>query len=217
MGLKVLLVDDHALFIDGIASLLRAWGMEVVGQASNGKEALAKARELRPQLILMDIYMPDMGGLQATKLIKAEIPEVKIVILTVSDDEQDLFEAIKNGAEGYLLKNMTGEEFGEMVSGIVRGELPMPRKLAGKILTEFQNLSKKAAEIPAPGLSAREKEVLSLVAKGSRNREIAACLFISEETVKYHLRNILNKLHLSNRAQAIAYAVKEGLLEEKKA
>lgn len=217
MGLKVLLVDDHALFIDGIASLLRAWGMEVVGQASNGKEALAKARELRPQLILMDIYMPDMGGLQATKLIKAEIPEVKIVILTVSDDEQDLFEAIKNGAEGYLLKNMTGEEFGEMVSGIVRGELPMPRKLAGKILAEFQNLSKKAAEIPAPGLSAREKEVLSLVAKGSRNREIAACLFISEETVKYHLRNILNKLHLSNRAQAIAYAVKEGLLEEKKA
>ena len=212
--MKVLIVDDHALFRDGVASLLKAWGMEVAGQASNGLEALERARALQPDLILMDIKMPNCNGLEATRLIKAEMPETKVVMVTVSDEEEDLFEAIKSGAQGYVLKNMSGDEFGRVVTDIASGEAPLSRGLAAKILAEFARMTRGplANASDKEELSEREREVLQLVAGGATNKEIAGTLFISENTVNYHMKNILAKLHLRNRAQAVAYAVQSGLV-----
>lgn len=214
MSMRVLLVDDHALFRDGIASLLTAWGIEVVGQASDGLEALEKVRLLQPDLVLMDVKMPRCNGLEATRLINAEMRQVKIVMLTVSDDEQDLFEAIKAGAQGYLLKNLRGEEFMEMLAGISRNEAPISPTLASKILAEFARKSAKpATSLPKEELSERERDVLRLLAQGQTNKDIAAYLYVSENTVRYHIKNILAKLHLRNRAQAAAYAVQQGLTD----
>ena len=212
--MRVLLADDHALFRAGIASLLRAWGMKVVGEASDGLQALELARKLRPDLILMDIQMPRCNGLEATRLVKAEMPEIKIIMVTVSDDEDDLFEAIKSGAQGYLLKNMHEEEFRRVLEGIAGGEAPLSRGLAVKLLEEFARLSHEPAAKPSERekLSEREREVLQLVAGGATNKEIAAQLFISEHTVNYHMKNILTRLHLRNRAQAVAYALQSGLV-----
>lgn len=212
--MKVLIVDDHALFRDGVASLLKAWGMEVAGQASDGLEALERARALQPDLILMDIKMPNCNGLEATRLIKAEMPETKVVMVTVSDEEEDLFEAIKSGAQGYVLKNMSGDEFGRVVTDIASGEAPLSRGLAAKILAEFARMTREplAKASDKEELSEREREVLQLVAGGATNKEIAGTLFISENTVNYHMKNILAKLHLRNRAQAVAYAVQSGLV-----
>lgn len=206
-----MLVDDHALFLAGLASLLKAWGLEVVGQASNGKDAIAKARELRPDLIFMDINMPGYNGLEATRAIKAEFPDIKVIILTVSDDEQHLFEAIKSGAEGYLLKNLREEEFSELVDRLSRGEPVMSPGLARRLLQEFARLKQ---EKHTPGaetvLTDREREVLEPLSKGLTNKEIAAALFISENTVNYHMKNILSKLHLRNRSEVVAWAVERG-------
>ncbi len=212
--MRVLIADDHALFRDGVASLLKAWRMEVVGQASDGLEALEQGRKLRPDLILMDIKMPRCNGLEATRLIKAELPDTKIVMVTVSDEEEDLFEAIKSGAQGYVLKNMSGEEFGRVLTEIASGEAPLSRGLAAKILAEFARLSREPADKASEKetLSEREREVLQLVAAGSTNKEIAAKLFITDNTVNYHMKNILAKLHLRNRAQAVAYALQSGLV-----
>ncbi|MBI3931122.1 MAG: response regulator transcription factor [Chloroflexi bacterium] len=209
---RVLIVDDHDLFRDGIASLLRARGYEVVGEASDGIEAVARAGELKPELILMDIRMPNMDGLEATRLIKADVPEAKVVMLTVSDEEEDLFEAIKSGASGYLLKNLKADIFFELIAGVASGEAPISPRMAARMLQEFSrnpNVS-KPGEVQYQSLTARETEVLRLVAAGQGNREIAAELFITESTVKYHLRKILDKLHLKNRAQVIAYAARRG-------
>ncbi len=212
--MRVLLADDHALFRAGIASLLKAWGMETVGQASNGLEALEQARALRPDLVLMDIGMSPCNGLEATRLIKAELPETKIVIVTVSDDDDDLFEAIKSGAEGYLLKDMSEEELGRTLTGIATGEPALSPGLAAKILDEFARVSRDGApkEVESDGLTPREREVLELVVTGATNREIAAALYISENTVNFHMKHILAKLHLKNRAQAVAYAIRSGLV-----
>lgn len=210
--MRVLLADDHALFRAGIASLLRAWDIEVVGQAGDGREALEQARRLRPDVILMDISMPGCSGLEATQLIKAEMPDVKIVMVTVSHDDQDLFEAIKSGAQGYLLKDMSADEFSEMLSAIAAGEAPLSQGLAAKILQEFARDPRQQAQRPPDDeLTGREREVLHLVAGGATNREIAASLYISENTVSFHMKNILAKLHLKNRAQAVAYAFQSGL------
>jgi DNA-binding NarL/FixJ family response regulator len=210
--MRVLLVDDHALVRDGIASLLTASGIEVVGEASDGLEALEKTRRLKPDIVLMDIKMPRCNGLEATRLIKAEMPKVKIVILTVSDDEEDLFEAIKSGAEGYLLKNIKAEQFLALLSGVDKGEAAISPVVATKIMEEFARRI-KGAGLPTPEteLTDREVEVLKLVASGALNKEIAATLNITENTVKYHLRNITEKLHLRNRAQVAAYAVSKGI------
>ena len=212
--MRVLLADDHALFRAGIASLLKAWGMETVGQAANGLEALAQARALRPDLILMDIGMAPCNGLEATRLIKAELPETRIVIVTVSDDDDDLFEAVKSGAEGYLLKDISEEELGRTLTGIATGEPALSPGLAAKILDEFARLSREdpAKEAELDGLTPREREVLELVVTGATNREIAAALSISENTVSFHMKHILAKLHLKNRAQAVAYAIRSGLV-----
>jgi DNA-binding NarL/FixJ family response regulator len=218
MAMRVLLVDDHPLFRDGLATLLQARDMEIVGETSNGLEALEYARVLKPDLILMDINMPKMNGLMATRLIKTELPDTKIVILTVSDDDESLFEAIKSGAEGYLLKSMPSQTFFDMLKGVAQGEAPISRSLATKILGEFAKRLQHDEAVVAnkEDITEREKEVLRLVAEGATNRDIATKLNITENTVKYHLKNILEKLHLRNRAQAVAYASQSGLLKKKR-
>ncbi|MBI2201529.1 MAG: response regulator transcription factor [Armatimonadetes bacterium] len=210
--MRVLIVDDHNLFRDGVASLLGVRGYQVVGQASDGEEALVKARELRPDLVLMDIRMPRMGGVAATRLLKAEMPDITVVMLTASDDEADLFEAIKSGAQGYLLKDLKADAFFALLAGVERGEAAISPRMAAHMLDEFSRLAKgKRPEESSNALSEREAEVLSLVAQGRTNKEVAAALYISDNTVKYHLRNILDTLHLENRAQVVAYAARRGL------
>lgn len=212
--MRALLADDHALFRAGLTSLLNAWGVQVIGQAANGNEAIARARELHPDLVLMDINMPGLNGLEATRAIKAEFPDIKVIILTVSDDQEDLFEAIKSGAEGYLLKNLREEEFADLVNRIAQGEPVMSSGLAKKLLQEFARLKqqekpvvKAEAEIEA-SLSVREQQVLELVARGDTNKKVAATLYISEYTVNFHMKNILSKLHLKNRTQVAAWALR---------
>jgi DNA-binding NarL/FixJ family response regulator len=210
--LRILLVDDHELFRTGLAGLLSYQeDFQIVGEASNGREALEKARELMPDVVLMDIDMPDMNGLQAARAISAEMPYIKIVMLTVSEEEEKLFEAVKSGAQGYLLKNIRTAEMLEMLRGIGAGEAPISRLMATRLLKEFARQHQNPVEEretpinPASDLdqlTTREREVLELVAKRASNKEIAATLSISEYTVKNHLRNILAKLHLGNRAQA---------------
>ena len=218
--MRVLLVDDHALFREGVALLLGARkDFQVVGEAANGRQAVDMARQLRPDVILMDVQMPVMGGLEATHLIKAALPEVKIIILTVSDDERDLFEAIKAGAQGYLLKNLRSDDFFDMLLGVSLGEAAISRVMATKMLEEFARQGRPTAAESSPAsaaretcLTEREEEVLRLVALGSTNKDIAAALCITENTVKFHLRRIMEKLHLHNRAQAAAYAARTGLV-----
>lgn len=215
--LRILLVDDHILFRKGVAALLaRRPDMEVVGDASNGLEAITAARELVPDVILMDIHMPKCDGLEATRMIKRELPHVKIVILTVSDDDQNLFKAIKSGAQGYLLKDLEPAKLYDMLESISRGEAPLSGVLAAKILQEFARPNADSTPMPEmiDELTARETEILQLVVDGKTNKEIAANLFIAENTVKIHLRNILEKLHLQNRIQAAVYAVRHGLMNE---
>jgi DNA-binding NarL/FixJ family response regulator len=214
---RVLLADDHALFRAGIASLLKAWGMEVVGQASDGVEAIELTRRLQPELVLMDIGMTPCNGLEATRVIKTEAPEVKVIIVTVSEDDQDLFEAVKCGAEGYLLKGMSEEELGSTLEKIAAGEPALSPGLAAKILDEFARMARDGKEKsagPGGGLTDREREVLRLVVDGATNREIGSQLFISENTVSFHMKNILAKLHLKNRAQAAAFAIRAGLADD---
>lgn len=212
--MKVLLADDHALFRAGLASLLGAWGLEVIGQASNGEEAIARVRDLSPDLVFMDIGMPVLNGLAATRAIKAEFPTVKIVMLTVSDDEQDLFEAVKSGAEGYILKNLEEEEFARLVNRLSSGEPAMSPGLANKLLQEFARPQTPPEAVgPGGNLTNREMDVLREITTGATNREIAGALHISENTVQFHMKNILAKLHLRNRAQVVAWVAEHGLLD----
>jgi DNA-binding NarL/FixJ family response regulator len=210
--MRVLIVDDHVLVRRGITSLLRENDIEVVGEAASGLEAVDKAVSLKPDIVLMDIKMPGCNGLQATKLIKVEMPEAKIVMLTAFDDDEDLFEAIKSGAVGYLLKNVKAEEFIELLSTVMKGEVAVSPWIASKIVKEFfRSAGRLEAKRADDDLTSKEEEVLSLVAGGGTNKEIASLLNISEYTVKYHLRNIMEKLHFKNRAQVAIYATKRGL------
>jgi DNA-binding NarL/FixJ family response regulator len=210
--MRVLLVDDHNLVRNGIASLLKAHNIEVAGEASDGLEALEKTRQLEPDIILMDINMPRLNGLEATRLIKTEMPNIKIIILTVSEDEGNLFEAIKSGAEGYLLKDIKADEFLKLLNGVTKDEAAISPFMAAKIIGEFkQQGTGLGKESSKSELSDREKEILELVSKGDLNREIALTLYITENTVKYHLRNIMDKLHLRNRASVAAYAARKSI------
>jgi DNA-binding NarL/FixJ family response regulator len=214
--LRILLVDDHVLFRKGVAALLAAHqDIQVVGEAGDGLDAIEIARETLPDIILMDINMPRCDGLQATRRIKREMPHVTIVILTVSEDDKDLFEAIKSGAQGYLLKNLEPYQLYDLLESISRGEAPLSGAIAAKILKEFSQPSSSSGEEPilADELTARETMILQYVAEGLTNKEIATTLVISENTVKIHLRNILEKLHLQNRIQAAVYAVRQGLVD----
>jgi len=215
--MRILLVDDHALFLEGLQNLLKARGLTVVGTARDGLEALAQARALRPDVILMDIRMPRCDGLAATRLIKAELPDVKIVMLTMSEQDDDLFEAIKSGASGYLLKNLDAQEFFELLPALAQGEAPLSRGLAAKILQEFAHPTGRATEQPASGedeveLTSRQMQVLSLVAQGLTYKQVGDALGLTERTVKYHMGEILGRLHLKNRAQVIAFAARTGLV-----
>ena len=216
--LNILLVDDHALFRKGLASLLNEQlNLKVIGEANNGLDAIREAEKLKPDLILMDIHMPKCNGLEATKKIKQILPDTKIVILTASEEDQNLFEAMKIGAQGYLLKDLELHQLLDLLETISKGEAILSSSMATKIFKEFsrggqvtQNNSEYIEE-----LTEREKTILTHVAGGLMNKEIADLLAISENTVKIHLRNILEKLHLRNRIQAAVYAVRQGLVDDK--
>jgi len=207
--MRVVVADDHPLFRDGVASLLAAWGHEVVGLAGDGNEAVALVERLRPDLVLMDVAMPGLTGLEATRRLAASRPETAIVMLTASEDEDDLFVAVKNGARGYLLKNLEAGQFRAMIDAVGRGEAAISPVTAARIIAEF---ARPAAVPPPDQLTERETAVLRLVVAGQRNKEIAAQLGISENTVKFHLRNILEKLHAESRTEVAARAVREGLV-----
>ena len=216
--MRVLLADDHPLFLDGLKNLLSARGVQVVGTARDGLEALEKARSLRPEVILMDIQMPRCDGLTATRLIQAELPQIKIVMLTMSSDDDDLFEAIKSGASGYLLKTLDTDEFMARLMEVEHGETPLSPGLVTRILKQF---GRQAGEVRAPEetepvgpLSPREQEVLALVAQGLTYKEAGARLGLTERTIKYHMAEIIARLHLENRAQVIEYARRTGLVRQ---
>ena len=213
--MRILIADDHALFRDALKSLLAAREFEVVGEACNGREAIELAWELKPEVVLMDLAMPELDGLEATKRLAAELPEVKVVVLTASDDDGSLFEAIKSGAKGYLLKDLQSSDFFELLEGVARGEPALTPTLARRVLEEFARPKRSAAQSYDPdALTDRETEVLELMVQGvTSNRKLAESLGVSENTVKFHVRNILDKLHLHNRAQVVAYALRHRLVE----
>jgi two-component system NarL family response regulator len=234
--MRVLIADDHPLFAKGLADLLGARGLHVLGTAKDGLEALQRAREKRPDVVLMDISMPRCNGLAATRLIKAELPDTRIVVVTVSEDDKDVFEAVKSGASGYVLKDVDADALMEMLSDLEKGEAAFSPGLTAKILAEFTRLGAQLnaqdrgrAEDPGPSgrgagverptgsdlligtqsvLMPRQLQVLRLVASGMSYKEVGAALFISERTVKYHMKQILDQLHLQNRSQVLAYAAR---------
>ena len=215
--IRVLVVDDHALFRRGLEMVLEQEpDIEVVGEASDGTEAVQVASETTPDVVLMDVRMPRRGGIDACTAIKDAVPSTKIIMLTISDEEADLYDAIKAGAMGYLLKEISIEEVASAIRAVHGGQSLISPSMASKLLNEFASMIKRTderAQLPTPRLTDREMEVLRLVAKGLNNRDIAKQLYISENTVKNHIRNILEKLQLHSRMEAVVYAVREKLLE----
>jgi DNA-binding NarL/FixJ family response regulator len=209
-AIRVMVVDDHPIWRDGVrADLERSGTATVVGEASDGGEAIEKAREAMPEVILMDLRMPTVTGVDAIRQIVDESPHVRIIVLSVSAEEADVLEAVKVGASGYLLKNSTSDEIVDAVRRVRDGEPVFTPSLAGLVLNEFRRVSSK--EPGEPGLSPRENEVLRLVAKGYTYREIAEKLYISVKTVQNHVQNILTKLHLRKRYELMRYAIQKGL------
>jgi len=224
--MRILLADDHGLFVEGLQNLLQAGGYEVIGAAYDGLEALQLARSLHPDLIFMDIRMPKCNGLEATRLIKTELPEIQIVMLTTSAEDADLFEALKSGANGYLLKNLKAEQLFDYLAGLERGEAPLSRELSARLLHEFSQqaveldglkdpvgFNKSSGSDTGEELTSRQLEILEMVAGGLSYKEAGAALHISENTVKYHMGEILQRLHAKNRAQVVAYALQTGLVK----
>jgi DNA-binding NarL/FixJ family response regulator len=215
--IRVLVVDDHALFRRGLEMVLaQESDIEVVGEAGDGAEAVDKAADLLPDVVLMDVRMPRRSGIEACTAIKDVAPSTRIIMLTISDEEGDLYEAIKAGATGYLLKEISIDEVATAIRAVAGGQSLISPAMASKLLTEFASLVKRDGDrqqVPAPRLTERELEVLRLVARGLNNRDIAKQLYISENTVKNHIRNILEKLQLHSRMEAVVYAVREKLLE----
>ena len=204
---RILIADDHALFRDGLRSLLQSQGHEIVGEARNGRQAVDMATALHPDIVLMDVSMPELDGIAATRELTGRHPDIKIIILTASDEDETLFEAIKAGAQGYLLKNLEADEFFSLLDRASRGEPALTPALARKLLLEF---AKPAAAATPDALTEREREVLALMVEGvTSNRKLAKSLDLSENTVKFHVRNILDKLRLHNRAQAVGYAMRQ--------
>ena len=227
--MKVLLADDNRLMLEGLQNLLEAHGIEVAGLASDGRQAIELARKLKPDVILMDIRMPGCDGLTATRVIKAEMPEVRIIILTSSNEDDDLFESIKSGASGYLLKSMDTDELIEALDQVRQGTPPFSPRLAARLLNEFARIghpqqpvtSQTTAETveQAAGdgdrLNSRQIEVLKMVADGLYYKEVGARLHLSPRTIKYHMAEIMNRLHLKNRAQVLTYAGHMGWMAHK--
>lgn len=216
-SIRVLVCDDHALFRRGLVMVLESeQGIEVVGEAEDGEAAIRQAEDLTPDVVLMDVRMPRVNGIEAARAIVDARPSTRVLMLTVSEEEDDLYAAIKAGAAGYLLKEISIDEIAGAINAAVRGQSLISPSMASKLLHEFATMAKRADErpsVPTPRLTDRELEVLRLVAQGMSNREIAGALFISENTVKNHVRNILEKLHLHSRMEAVVYAVREKLLD----
>lgn len=213
--MRLLLADDHTLFRSSLRSLLEARGLEVVGEASDGRQAVEMAERIRPDLVLMDLSMPVLNGIEATRQLTAKSPEIKVVILTASMEDEDLFEALRAGASGYLLKNLEADSFFDLLDRALAGEPALTPQLSRKVL---QALSKPHTARPAhedpDALTDREREVLELMVDGvTSNRQLARRLDVSENTVKFHVRNILDKLHLHNRAQAVSHALRHGMVD----
>jgi two-component system NarL family response regulator len=220
--MRIMLVDDHPLFIEGLQNLLEVHGLEVIGTAGDGIQALIKARELKPDVILMDIAMPHGGGLEAITPIKAEMPKVKIVMLTSFDNDDNLFEAIKRGASGYLLKNLKAEELVSLLRDLEHGDSPLSPGLAARLLNEFARHAggtkaetPRGAEKESDKLAPRQIEILNLVAEGKTYKEVGVAMSLTERTVKYHMGRILELLQLENKAQAIAYLAREQHKDDK--
>lgn len=215
--IKILIADAHYMFIRGIESILTDdKSLEIVGKAQNGHEAYEQAKEMKPDVMLMDVNMPILDGLQVLKILSEELPDVKVLMLAVDEKEEQLFEALRSGAKGYLLKNILPNELLTFIHMINRGEIIISGLMAKKMVDYFTN--QHSQEIVRPFkktdiLTKREKEILMHVIKGLTNREIAAALFISENTVKNHLRNIMEKLQMNNRVQAATFALQEGWLQ----
>lgn len=218
MQMKLLLVDDHLLFMESLQYLLQTYNIEVVGKASNGKEAIEIARELNPDIILMDIRMPGYSGLEALKQIKSELPDIKIIILTTSDEDEDLYDAIKYGASGYLLKSTDAKELINILEQVMNNEAFLSSDLALRLLSEFRQ---KEREVNPSSrnlnsyLTDRQIEILEMVAKGITYKEVGETIGLTERTVKYHMGRILEQLHLENRSQVIAFASLGGLFDNK--
>ena len=209
--MRVLLADDHPMFLNGLKNFLTIRGIDVAGTARDGIDVLEKARALKPEVILMDIQMPRLNGLAATRVLKAEQPGIKIVMLTMSESDEDLFEAIKSGACGYILKSEETDNFFEILSALMRGEAPLSPGLAGRVLKELARQGDAIGTIEKRAekeyvLTSRQVEVLSLVAQGLTYKEVGAKLFLAERTVKYHMGQIIEQLQMENRRQAIEYA-----------
>jgi DNA-binding NarL/FixJ family response regulator len=215
--IRVLVVDDHELFRRGLEIVLaQEEDIQVIGEAGDGAEAVEKAADLLPDIVLMDVRMPRRGGIEACTSIKEVAPSAKIIMLTISDEEADLYDAIKAGATGYLLKEISTDEVSAAIRAVADGQSQISPSMAAKLLTEFKSMIQRTDEsklVPAPKLTERELEVLKLVATGMNNRDIAKELFISENTVKNHVRNILEKLQLHSRMEAVVYAMREKILE----
>jgi DNA-binding NarL/FixJ family response regulator len=215
--LRVMVVDDHALFRRGLQTILEQEpDLELVGEASDGAEAVEKAQEMMPDVVLMDVRMPKRSGIEATTQIKDLLPHAKILMLTISDEEADLYDAIKAGASGYLLKEIPIEEVADAIRSVWAGQSRISPAMASKLLNEFSAMAKSGEDrpqVPTPKLTDREMEVLRLVATGMNNRDIAKQLYISVNTVKNHIRNILEKLHLHSRMEAVVYAVREKMIQ----
>jgi len=212
---RILIADDHALFRDGLRSLLQSQGHEIVGEAPNGRIAVELATQLRPDLVLMDVSMPELDGVSATRELTAALPDVKVIILTASEQNDTLFDAIKAGAQGYLLKNLEADEFFALLDRAANGEPALTPALARKLLQEFARpVAAEPAASEPDALTEREREVLELMVEGvTANRKLAKRLGLSENTVKFHVRNILDKLRLNNRAQAVGYALRHGIVD----
>ncbi len=215
--MRILLADDHTLFRSSLRSLLETRGLEVVGEASDGGEAIELAGSLNPDLVLMDLSMPGLSGIEATRHLAASMPDLKIVILTASMEDEDLFEALRAGAHGYLLKSLEADSFFDFLDRAMAGEPALTPELSRKVLDAFlsRGATETKAEVP-DALTGREREVLELMVEGiTSNRQISKRLGVTENTVKYHVRNILDKLHLSNRTQAVSHALRHGMVEFK--
>ncbi len=214
--MQVIIADDHALFRDSLRSLLKQRDVSVLAEASTGREAVLMTQRFKPDVVLMDLNMPELGGLDATRLICAEMPDVKVVILTASNEDKDLFEAIKSGAKGYLLKDLPADKFFRHLEGLALGEPALTPQLAQRLLNEFARPKTEsvAADHDPDALTPREMEVLEAMVDGvATNRGLAKHFGVTENTVKFHVRNILDKLHLHNRAQVVSFALRRGLVK----
>ncbi len=212
--IRIFVVDDHPLFRYGLISVLSEYSeFQVVGDAANSIEALPKIEEIQPDVVIMDVFMPNSDGIKATTLIKQKIPRIEIIILTISDNEDVFLNAIKAGAKGYLLKGSGIQEIVEAIKLVANGEATVSPIMAARLLEKFRDAKDSNGKKSSGELSLREKEVLKLTARGSSNKEIAANLFISDTTVKAHMRNILEKLNVRNRAEAVGVAISKGILD----